>query len=1500
MMGVVRLVYHLLIFFHIRSILIDVNFCSDSATRITITREQSLKLQKLFREKPAGKRKWTDQEIRKNASRLKIPAVKIRYYLKQRNALAEVPNRTTSSMPIDVEKPRSKIFSDLSFEKKVALLRKTRTATTTSVRLTQELSEELQIPESKIYNWLKHKVHRNLRMKKSLSVQETAALNQKFAEYDYLDDDSALLLADRFNVNPKVIKKAFQHRTPVSVPNAKPVTPVSSQNVKPVIEVKKLLQLPASVTITPVPKVTTAPKVTPVPKVATVALSKSKSGTKKKANFKTVDQKNALFEAFRQSPSLTRNEAMAELMEKTGLIAPQICKWLSVVRAKWAQSTESSLKKALTRGLTTDQLVALERSYRGERFLTSAQLIELPKTVGMTMRALQAWFSDRRIYEIRSSDKDLVNIGPRTVAARKETSQSSMLKPSTAISESTQQEEPRIGQPAEYETATEFFESLSKEQKGHLKAACNNYNVSYKRLAQALSLPTEKVEHYIKSYRVRHAMFRVSKSTLPERVHKALLNHYMKYGKISSKTSVVLAKRLKVRPEQIVNWNKSHTKRVLAVGGFVKPTPIVPAAKPIVVVEPSVLEVEEPIADAEPEPDPLETYEEVDSTPSASIPGPVRRSFSKKGYGKGGKRYYAAAAAKVVLFEEYKASPEAATTTSKIKQLANMVKLTPLQVRKWLYNFGKRLKGQTKSKVVDCLNNPEISDELRARLEELYRDCRFMEESEMEALAQEFGSSRKHITNWFINARYYEVLVGQCPGEADTAVRTKTPTKSASSSKTFYAGLDSEKQARLDEELDSYPFDDDKLDDLAEELEVPSKDLKKWFDNPTRVKRSRRSLSQPSTPLNWLNLTIKQMETLVNEFEADPIMSDERAAAMARRIKLAKGRIKVWFENRRQELQIENSDDSDNAKPTKQRIPPIKIIMPKYTNSNDEMPTIAPSADTSKDVCKIRLFEEFKRSSSLTSERLVKISQETNLSGRQVSAWFSWLNEKLSKIPRDTLSEENLNKDLTPEQIEALEKQYAENRYANRSSRESLSLTLGLPKNVVKSWFANRRYQEILCQDESVAEDYSSQYEDINDPEMEHSTEENAISYKWDEENTETIDESADPLEQKFDVKRPLEIDPLLDDSYGEEQNEDIKMDVYYNFQLSPNNAFDQDLTSLPYEPRDRFVTPLGDDLEPLEEDVEKLFWFMSKKPNTNGEKYDQNIDEAKNRILESEFGKYPWPNLDRISKLSAQLLVSEPKIHWWFIKKRCFLTKTILTLPAHSHSKMNLKPEPENLLIDLTDDDAMNDMPAKCGEFEFVTLDETAQIKKEEEPMTEDDTLENGDPFENNSIDDQLLAHDIEEEPLVESNESTNNIGSTSTNSATASATKKKKKKIPLTSHQRAVLMQEYKRNKFISGPQARMLARDLGVSVNRVDTWFDSMRKSNAQKKPTVVETSVSVKSLSPELESGLEAEYLKSVNLTAKRAKMIALKLKTKTKTVQKWFMERAKRKDHSSQS
>lgn len=1060
-----------------------------------------------------------------------------------------------------------------------------------------------------------------------------------------------------------------------------------------------------------------------------------------------------------------------------------------------------------------------------------------------------------------------------------------MLKPSISIPQSSipaqqsEEEQPQITNTVEDPEANEFFDSLTQEQKAYLKSCATNFSSKYKRISQILNLPESKVALFIRSYRLSHSIIPKNKTSLPERVQKALLNHYLKYGKISTKTSVMLSKRLKVRPNKIFNWGRQHMKRLRSIGELG-----VTQSQPVVEVE--VPEYDENSATEDP---PVAAA--AIATTSKTEPPPLVTRYN-----------FTTAANKTMLFNEFKKSPQGAANKS--KQLAQGTNLTAMQVSKWLYNLGRTISEQKKSVVEANLNTDEISAEARARFEKEFKTRKFLEGYELESLAAEFGLFRRQVDKWFTNARYYEILTGQCPGSGSSAPKRAAASKPAQVAakpppvvKFVYEELDPETQARLSNELESYPFEDKKLTNLADELQIPSVELKKWFESASRCTRSRSRSSVATTNVpstnnttstaeeDWFNLTTKQMQTLLSEFEADPNLTEERTVNMAKRIKLTKERIRAWFEHRRLELRLEPTPE------TVETVPPIKIIMPKWSSSGQEMPSVAPqqalqsigtkkASKSSKKSYEFKvpnqlnmLFEEFKQSPQLTNDRLLQISDRTNLSAKQITNWFNWLNQRLAALPRENLLEENRNKYLSLQQIEILEQYYVQCRYMNRPSREALSVELGVPKAVIKSWFESRRNYELLCENDEqpayLTEEYRGRIESV-------------LDYDYDDEETESTAVD-DP------VNFEPEFDPLMDSNYPAANN-DVTMEEHsYSFQLEPNSQFLEDLTSLPYEPRQRFITPLDKDLEPIEHDIEKIFWLLNRSPTTNKtnrSKYNQDIDEAKNRILENEFSKNPWIDLGRISQLSEQLLVSEAKLHWWFMKKRCFLTKTILTIPPPQP-----KSKPKNVTIDLTDDD----QPASCGQFEFVTAEEVARIK-EEEPLAAiepDTTLENSDdPFENNTLDNESL--NSEEFSLQIPVESTNDSNSQSTTAA-SSPPKKKKKRIPLTSHQRAVLRKELKANKDISIVQVRLLAQDLGLTVPRIQAWFETMRKSSSAQKKPKLGAIVSLKNLDPELESALEAEYSKSANFSDKRAKMIALRLKTKKKLVKKWFVERAKKND-----
>lgn len=1351
--------------------------------------------------------------------------MKCRLWLKQRGAIIEEEGPTELGKKTEVllNKRRSKFFESLPDDKKIVLLKKTAAPTyPMSNAFVREVADELALPVTpQLTSWLKHKKRRVMGYKK-LSSEMMELLKREYKASGSLKDERVLLLADRFNVLPSLIKKWFIE------------TRFSEQEAESKSKPKKKVE-------------------------------SAKTTGAGKFKYKSAEQKTILFEGFKQSPGSTTLEMMNNLVAATNLSAIQVSKWLSCIRVKWAQSTESGLKRILTRNLNEKQLIQLETRYRAVRFISKNEASIISKNSNINHHQVSAWFSYRRIYEVLSNDKDLTTVEPR---AEEE-------------DETTPQEEETIsdGKVSKTDKNELFFKSLSKHQQLRLLKATKSYNTSYRRIANQLSLPVDEVQSYIQYKRIGGVqMVCPNAKTLPPNVVKALIARYNQSTSIKKSQCIILAKQWKIQPSQIKNWffNRRKLEKKLEIVG--KRTESNETNEPEILSE---AEVETPNVE-EPE---TESVEEPESSTESEAVKPRRRICKD-------------ITQKNVLFEEYKKNPQ--ISASRVNALASKLRLTPNQVRKWFSNFKQRYLAQTEVTILNVVKSGAISDEKLAKLEDEYCKNRFVSELKNDNFAKQLGLSTRLVRNWFINARYYEVMYNKTPG-------CERFQKTENSVTSLFDQLPPETISRLNVELKSFPFDDEeKLQSLADELELPPESLKSWFkkSSSTKVIRTKKNPWRYGSG----RFTAKKLNFLKVEFQKNEYMSDERARVLCAKIKISMDRIKTWFENRRK-LKAEAGTPSPTLKETSLkfigvRVPAIEkkvesistsegivedepvLISPSQSKNHSSVATpkteiITPSKKSYS--CKMplqqnKLFEEFKTSPSLSARRLERLTKEVDLSAKQISAWFQWMRSKLSNLSKDNLVEEIRNKDLTNEQVERLEKEYLHNRYVSREKREDLSTLLGVSKNVVKMWFANRRYSEILW----------------NTPHEEES-EETVIDYDW-EENAETGRKDSkivDPLaeltssETEINIKRELVFEateqivniPIANpDAIFEPVNEEFSPSTEKNSDLSQQIAleFDEDLSSKPFEERTRFITPLDNDLEPTENDIESLFWFIKKNPKRKG-KAANHINEEKNRCLEIEFEKNPWPELDRILYLSKMLKVSEPSIAWWFMKKRCYLTKTISiaqSLPTKPAAPF------KNVLIDLTDDDPANsaDKP-DAHDIEFVALNDQV-IKKEDFVDESNSANENVDvkPFEQESELDESMDS---KPPISNSDENISSL-----------AQKKKKKKIILTSHQRAILLQEFRRCKYISGPKARMLAQDLGLTVAKVDAWFENMR-SNVEKKINPSATSTSL--LKDDVKAELEKEFQKSHNLSEKRSKMIAIKLKLTKKIVLRWFYERMKKKD-----
>lgn len=1337
-------------------------------------------------------------------------------------SLSIASNKIPKSIKANLTRQRHAFFWKLPYHKQIALLKRTEGMTTTSVQVAQELAHSLKLPLEKVKVWMKHRRRKQIwfRTNPKLTPEKMTLLRAEYNKNDNIDEDQALILSQLFSIPPKTVLHYYSSRRA----RLKYIQTKDNYGT----------QIPKSESKEPEFIVRTK-------KTERVQMSN------KKSRFFSPEQLTLLFEEFKRNPSPS-SERYNALAETTGLRTLQIMSWFSKLRLRLNASTFQSLSIAMKAGWEPFQVKEFERIYQEYKYLSDEKAQKLSDKFEISKKSVMHWFTHRRLYELYNHQHGKVDDGSSADLNAHGSVDFRTFEESATASETD--EEPR--------KRPKFFASLNSTKNDYDNKMIGG---DIPKIAREMNVPENTVCTWFKNETYKDSNHRKRKiiernqlkETKNESGFKRVGNQKKPVGRFSLEQLRILERKFaendrimkdeatelakssnfgsNITAAHIQNWymNKRFRIRMMAKNKEMQPNTIFMS---------------------EQQKSEKKTF---DFQPVAKTAGPSQKSLLQNN----------------ILFIEYKKSHN--LNASRLKDLSKKVRLNSDQIRRWFLNVNKRISKKKIEDVVQILKHSLSVSQIK-RLCHEYVKYRYCSYQRLELLAEQLKITKGIVQNWFINARYYELLTGN----------------------KFKLDFESAQESDMEHETTD-------MDDVSAQLK--------------------------------LGLTWPQIQELKKEFRKDENMTQQRAKALATVLKIHKDKIKNWFKNRktlvsqnRENGISEPEDDTIEDEPGQNSDSDvdkmmgcsrsISVLIPKMSQLESTKSIKYHKLPLQQDI----LYEAFKQSPELTPMRLAQLSSRVHLTDKQITRWFSWMRKKLSSIPGEKLLEKYRNRNLTPEQVNMLEAEFKCHPYIDQENRDELAQKLGLNRGTIKMWFANRRYFDIISHFNGGAKNFNYKVDKLTDDdqfEISVDIETESMNGQSESDTSAHLLELSDPLELDKSSDSDVPFQPVITSIVSVGKKTDIDdeiVDIDNEYELHPPNI---DVTAVKQEPisdisihedseedlsnsaieivdntdctiiipepcgnteYSHYIEPLNENLELTKSKVNSVFWYACSNPSPQSSIANVQLSKTDKVVLEAIFENNPEPDLNKIHEIAQQLWMSDQTVYWWFVQKRFSLKSQSKENAAVEFSKNS--PTEDMNSSEIID----KDNEPKCTEVEFVALnedelnqsafvDESSLIQINGEYVSDVEII-NSDGGVATSIDSTP-----EKNPLSEED-----------HSVVLKHDLSKKKN--LSAHQRAILFQEFERSPFVSTSKSCTLAADLGMSVKSVDQWFTRRRRSleTSANVDDIENENTAVEDLTSAQLTSLEIEYSLDQRLTKVRLARLVQTLHLRKRTILLWFKNR----------
>lgn len=1349
-------------------------------------------------------------------------------------SLSVASNKISKSIKANLSRQRHTFFWKLPYHKQIALLKRTEGMTTTSVQVAQELADSLKLPLEKVKVWMKHRRRKQIwfRTNPKLTPEKMTLLRAEYNKNDNIDEDQALILSHLFSIPPKTVLHYFSNRRArlkyiqTKDNNGTQIPKSEAKEPEFIVQTKKIERVQMN---------------------------------NKKSRFFYPEQLTLLFEEFKRNPSPS-SEKYNTLAETTGLKTLQIMSWFSKLRLRLNASTFESLSIAMKADWEPFQVKEFERIYQECKYLSDEKAQKLGDKFEISKKSVMHWFTRRRLYELYNHQHGKIDDGSSADLNADGSAEFGMFEELATASETDEKLRKR----------PKFFPSLTSAKNVKLLKEYNNKMRwdDIPKIAREMNVPESTVCTWFKNKTYKDSNHRKRKiiegnqlkETKNESGSKGLGNQRKPVGRFSLEQLRILERKFaendrimkdeatelakssnfggNITAAHIQNWymNKRFRIRMMAKKEEMQP-------KTIFVSEQQKTG--------------KETF---DFQPVAKTAGPSQKSLLQNN----------------ILFIEYKKSQN--LNASRLKDLSKKVRLNSDQIRRWFMNVNKRVSKKNIEDVAQILKHSLSVSQIK-RLCHEYMKYRYCSYQRLELLAEQLKITRGIVQNWFINARYYELLTGD----------------------KFKLDFESAQESDVEHETTD-------IDDVSAQLK--------------------------------LGLTWPQIQELKKEFRKDENMTQQRAKELATVLKIRSDKIKNWFKNRktlvsqnRENGISEPEDDTIDDEPGQNSDSVLDKMMSCGRSISVLIPKISQIESTkSKKYHKLplqqdTLYEAFKQSPELTPVRLAQLCSRVHLTDKQITRWFSWMRKKLSSMSGEKLLESYRNRNLTPEQVNMLEAEFKCHPYIDQENRDELAHKLGLNRGTIKMWFANRRYFDIISHFNGGTKNFDYKVDKLSDDdqfEISVEIETESVNGRSESDTSAHLFELSDPLELDKSSDSDVPFQPVITSivSVGKKTDiDDETVDIDSEYELIPpsidvtavkqepfsdisihedseedlsNRAIEivdnTDCTIIIPEPSDNteyshYIEPLNENLELTESKVNSVFWYACSNPSPQSSIANVQLSKTDKVVLEAIFENNPEPDLNKIHEIAQQLWVSDQTVYWWFVQKR-FSLKIRSKENAAADFLKNSSAEDMNS-TEIVDKD--ND--PKCTEVEFVALNED---ELNQSAFVDESSLIqiNGESVSDIEImnSDGGVATSIgitpEKNPLSEED-----------HAVVLKHDLSKKRKV-LSAHQRAILLQEFKKSPFVSTSKSHTLAADLGMSVNSVDQWFTRRRRTleTSANVDDIENENTAIEDLTSTQLTSLETEYSLDQRLTKVRLSRLVQTLHLRKRTILLWFRNR-KEKDEN---
>lgn len=785
------------------------------------------------------------------------------------------------------------------------------------------------------------------------------------------------------------------------------------------------------------------------------------------------------------------------------------------------------------------------------------------------------------------------------------------------------------------------------------------------------------------------------------------------------------------------------------------------------------------------------------------------------------------------LFEEYKKS--SVLDPERRRLLQNRLQIPAYRINAYFSKLSARLAGASESDLKKILTSQPAA--FLAKIATEYRRNRYVSVMKSQTLSKQLRASRRVIDNWFSNARLYEQLTGD---RSIAGTFREEPAKSATAS--------SESARKL-----PVPVSQPK------EVESCVNSIREPIEKSSLIKAK----EQPKNK-SIRTVTDNMAARLRQEMDADPVPTEERVVALARKLHLGKHTIRSWI--RENTPSKSGCDGTSATETTADEVSTPTVLTVAANETTDELATPtsteASRAKSSEFPHEI-MFYAFKRNPHAFKQPpydpafVADITSKTNRPLSLIKDWFVRMNRRLSGLKDDLLRSEYRNANLTENQVRVLEAEFQRRPHESIKYRTALADQLFVTKTDIAEWFMKQRLYTLLRStlqtdvSRGVSSTVGGSSGDVEVDEAEKRTVRRSGRIAVD---AEVESDKTEQISPRRSARKSTDVEVEADETEARTARRSARISV--------GGEVESDKTE--QRPCRRSAAKTVD--AQVESDEPEKVIRRSIRTSVAASRSSRSADDVV--VLDDSSDE----DSDSISptKLDDSSVQSSVSNVW---------DRTA----ASDVSKVSKCCAPYCLCSMLGESCASE---SSC-QPKTVSFGETSIVNTPTgvSPSATNSRSANLASPSNHSDFDVVTDEDLPLQCLVENGQSETSTKSSEVN----------KKKLALTSHQRQILLNEFDKSPFVSDSKARMLAKDLNVPVKVVELWYRNRRlkirpmRSPKSKKPEPKADPCA--DLSEFQLFVLEREYCKDPKLVKTRVHRIAKKLKIKPIPIVAYFEKRA---------